>query len=66
MYYVLLTTGMIVRSKTPFYFTENDWSDNIDAAVRVPNFDRADPHVGFYSVENFSFRRESAVAYWGV
>lgn len=65
MYYVLLTTGMIVRSKVPFSFDENGWSANIDVATRLPN-DNADPSYGFYTTVNFSFHRENAVAYWGV
>lgn len=65
MHYVQLITGMIVRSKTPFSFDAAGWSDNIDVATRLSN-DSSDPHYGFYTTVNFSFRREMAVAYWGI
>jgi hypothetical protein len=65
MYYVQLITGLIIRSKIPFSFEENGWSMNIDVSIRLLNAD-GHPDVHFHSVEYFSFRRESAVAYWGV
>ena len=64
MFYVQLTTGMIVRSKVPFSFDSNGWSNNIDVYARISN-DNADPIYNFYNTSNFSFRRDSAVAYWG-
>jgi len=65
MYYVQLITGLIVRSNVPFKFDPDGWSDNIDVATRLPN-DSGDPHYGFYTTVNFSFKRESAIAFWGL
>jgi hypothetical protein len=63
-FYVQLSNGTIIRSDVPFKF-DNGWSENIDVSMRLPNLDHSDPNFGFYRTVNFSFRRESAVAYWG-
>jgi hypothetical protein len=62
MFYVLLTTGMIVRSKSDFLFT-GGWSQNTDVHIRQPNV-HEDPNYGFYSAIDFSFRKDAALAYW--
>ena len=64
MYYVQLSTGLIVRSKSPFSFDSNGWSINIDLETKLSNVDD-NPNVGFYTTVNFSFKRDAAVAYWG-
>ena len=63
-FYVQLSNGTIIRSDVPFKFDVNGWSENIDVSMRLPN-DHSDPNYGFHRIDNFSFRRESAVAYWG-
>jgi hypothetical protein len=65
MFYVQLITGLIVRSKVPFKFDGNGWSENIDVATRFVGTTGDDPNYSFFSTANFSFRRDSAVAYWG-
>ena len=68
-YFVQLNTGLIVRSKDSIKFDEKGWSDAATVGIKFPNYsgERAtsDPSsYGFYTTENFSFKRESAVAYW--
>lgn len=68
-YYAQLNTGLIVRSKESFKFDEKGWSDASTVATKFPTYsgDRAtrDPSsYGFYATENFSFKRDTAVAYW--
>lgn len=63
-YYVQLSNGTIVRSAVPFSFDVNGWSINIDVEIRL-QLNESSILYGFHTVENFSFRRDSAVAYWG-
>ena len=66
MYYVQLTSGLIAKSDVPFTFGSTGssaWSDNIDVSIGVLN--PHDGRINFNSVENFFFKREDAIAYWG-
>ena len=63
-YYVQLSNGTIVRSNVPISFDVNGWSKNIDVEIRLQT-NESNILYGFHNVENFSFRRDFAVAYWG-
>jgi hypothetical protein len=63
-YFVQLINGTIVRSREPFKFDENGWSDNADVSIRLMTIDERSPYLSYYPASTFTFRRDHAVCYW--
>ena len=58
MFYALLSNGTIIKSKINFTF-DGLWSEEINVEIKHPT-----DVLGCISVENFTFKRDSAIAYW--